>query len=83
MTDNKADSEIFCPSCSHRVAATDEECPSCGFGLRTQQDPLDLGVVLEGRYRIDGIVGRGGTGVVYQGTDLTLSRQIAEHIGIG
>lgn len=50
-------------------------------GLKT---PLDLkaidflvGQVLESRYRIDEEVGRGGMGVVYRGTDLTLSRPIA------
>ena len=46
--------------------------------------PLDLraidylvGQVLESRYRIDEEVGRGGMGIVYRGTDLTLSRPIA------
>lgn len=36
-----------------------------------------IGQVLESRYRIDIEVGRGGMGVVYRGTDLTLSRPIA------
>lgn len=77
MTDNKDESQNFCGSCTQAVADTDVECPNCGFGLRTQTQPLKIGVVLEGRYRIDAVVGRGGTGVVYKGTDLTLSREIA------
>lgn len=36
-----------------------------------------VGQVLESRYRIDIEVGRGGMGVVYRGTDLTLSRPVA------
>jgi serine/threonine protein kinase len=77
MTDNKDESQNFCGSCTEPVANTDVECPNCGFGLRTQPQPLSVGAVLEGRYRIDAVVGRGGTGVVYKGTDLTLSREIA------
>ena len=77
MVDNKDESKIFCASCSHLLSAEDTECPNCGFGTRTQPEPLSIGMVLEGRYRIDAVVGRGGTGVVYQGIDLTLSRRIA------
>lgn len=77
MTDNKDESENFCASCNQVVESTEVECSNCGFGLRTQIQPLKVGMVLEGRYRIDAVVGRGGTGVVYKGTDLTLSREIA------
>ncbi|MGB0645622.1 MAG: serine/threonine protein kinase [Bradymonadia bacterium] len=77
MSDNKDESQNFCASCNQPVTSTDVECPNCGFGLKTQSQPLKMGVVLEGRYRIDAIVGRGGAGVVYKGTDLTLSRDIA------
>ena len=33
--------------------------------------------MLESRYRIEVEVGRGGMGVVYRGTDLTLKRPVA------
>ncbi|MEZ4472276.1 MAG: serine/threonine-protein kinase [bacterium] len=39
--------------------------------------PLATGEVVDGRYRIDAQVGRGGMGVVYRGTDLTLRRAVA------
>jgi serine/threonine protein kinase len=39
-------------------------------------DPL-INKVLESRYRIEAEVGRGGMGVVYRGSDLTLSRPVA------
>ena len=38
--------------------------------------PFEPGVILEGRYRIDQSA-RGGMGVVYRGSDLTLSREVA------
>ena len=42
--------------------------PQLWFRHENPTRPLRLGMVLEGRYRIDAVVGRGGTGVVYQGT---------------
>ena len=42
-----------------------------------EPQPFEAGTVLESRYRIDDEVGRGGMGVVYRGTDLTLSRPVA------
>jgi serine/threonine-protein kinase len=39
-------------------------------------NPL-LGKVLEGRYRVDELVARGGMATVYRGTDLRLGRIVA------
>ncbi len=42
----------------------------------SNQNPL-LGKVLEGRYRVDELVARGGMATVYRGTDLRLGRIVA------
>lgn len=39
-------------------------------------DPL-VGTVLDGRYRVDRMLARGGMSIVYLGTDLRLDRQVA------
>jgi serine/threonine-protein kinase len=53
------------------------QCPACGFHIVEQPKPFEEGTTLEGRYRVDHEVGRGGMGVVYRGTDLTLNRPVA------
>ena len=39
--------------------------------------PLDIGDVLSRKYRIDGIIGEGGAGLVVQATHLTLEQKVA------
>ena len=39
-------------------------------------DPF-VGATLDGRYRLDGLIGRGGMASVYRGVDLTLERPVA------
>jgi serine/threonine-protein kinase len=70
----------FCPECETR---TDEAvCPACGLRTLRERapesrvDPL-LGRVLEGRYRIDEIIGRGGMGAVYKGVQLATEQTVA------
>src|SRR4051794_28509393 len=48
-----------------------------GFGRRPQSTPvLSPGTQLEG-YRIEGLLGRGGMGIVYEATQLSLQRHVA------
>jgi serine/threonine-protein kinase len=45
-------------------------------GSTTVTDPL-VGTVLDGRYRVDRMLARGGMSIVYAGTDLRLDRRVA------
>jgi serine/threonine-protein kinase len=70
-----------CPECDTRTDA--EVCPRCrSRTIRERRqgtevrDPL-LGRVLEGRYSIDSLIGRGGMGSVYRGVQLSTKQVVA------
>src|SRR5262249_4675392 len=71
-----------------------KECPACGACYdsttdRCEQDDAELiltmpvGRTLDGKYRLERALGRGGFGVVYETTDLRLQRRVAAKVMMG
>jgi transposase len=62
-----------CPACGHIETGGARPCARCGTAL----SPSAVPQVMFGKFRFDARVGRGGMGVVYRATDLTLDRVVA------
>ncbi len=68
----------LCENCFSEIIA--EPCPHCGFiSERYRRDPMALAVgsLLSGRYKIGGVVGKGGFGITYLAYDLKLDARVA------
>jgi serine/threonine-protein kinase len=48
----------------------------CSVEAYQQSDPL-VGIVLDGRYRIEAMIATGGMSAVYRGLDMRLDRPVA------
>jgi formylglycine-generating enzyme required for sulfatase activity len=79
-----------CPDCGEALPPRARFCPGCGKslqpgeGTRTDQNQqrlpprlLQAGTRIADRYLIDGVIGEGGMGVVYRGTDLQRDKLVA------
>jgi serine/threonine protein kinase len=71
-----------------------KECPACGACYDSTSDvcvndqrelTLSLPVerIIDNKYRLEKLIGRGGMGAVYEATDLRLNRQVAIKIMLG
>ena len=68
----------LCENCF--AETTLEPCPHCGFSKAAyRQDPITLAVgsVLNQRYMIGGVIGKGGFGITYLAYDLKLDARLA------
>jgi GAF domain-containing protein len=66
-----------CPTCGACFDNTAERCDRDGSELSLSL-PVDR--VVDGKYRLDQVLGKGGMGAVYRATDLRLDRQVAVKI---
>ncbi len=72
-----------CPQCGRNFVEGEAFCPFDGTRLPPVQanaeEPLDplIGSVLNGRYRLDRVLGQGGMGTVYAGVMLALNKPVA------
>ncbi len=68
-----------CSKCERRFAAGETVCPHDGTLLSDSGsfEEQAVGKTLDGKYRIDGFLKRGGMGAVYRGTHLMLNKPVA------
>jgi hypothetical protein len=69
-----------CPKCSACYDSTADRCEKDGSELMLT---LPVERTLDGKYRLERALGRGGFGVVYEASDLRLQRRVATKVMMG
>jgi len=68
-----------CPQCQREFVSNERVCPDDGTLLKEKipSEEQAIGRVVDGKYRIDGFLKRGGMGSVYRGTHVLLNKPVA------
>jgi serine/threonine protein kinase len=69
-----------CPHCGACYDATTKTCAVDGYDVQVS---LPVERTIEGKYRLERLIGKGGMGAVYEATDLRLDRQVAIKVMLG
>lgn len=69
-----------CPACGNCYDSTEE---TCVFDQSTLMHTVPVDRVVADKYRLEKRIGKGGMGVVYQATDLSLQRRLALKVLMG
>jgi eukaryotic-like serine/threonine-protein kinase len=72
----------FCPSCNHENSPNSKFCSACGDSLlhKAQVQDSDFSIIshaVKDEIRLERLIGEGGMGKVFLGTQLNLNRKIA------
>lgn len=80
MAGGTAEMLMECETCGTCYDSTVTVCPADG---RELSPSLPVSRILDGKYLIERVIGRGGMGAVYEATDLRLGRKVAVKVTPG
>ena len=75
------DGSVFCTQCGEKIRAG-KDSSAAGYQeatvlLQSGNEHLQSGTILHAKYRVNGVIGQGGFGITYDGTDLNLDMHVA------